>query len=385
MRRWIHTFSRFAFPKVTRRAHYYVMANSPLDLGDEARWLADIEQDYEESRILQPDSELLRVQHSVLLASDRYIRDLEQRRSLSRRHGRIAGMAPPPGWVPPPPFPLAFMPNDEPGSPPMLPPDFYPPPPPPIGAPSALIPIGQPRPLGRRLHVSEYSFVHPTPDRDAAQAIPEREGTRAQRKLMVFFWTLERAADTARRLLEQEREAKQSLCEGALRHALDFRDVRAICQFTREHVGLSAQYWPAVVEVLNQGTWRDASEPLRYIRVAARHVRTAIERKHKRQFFDAKREWSSGIVEVAHSRPRDLTWLYERLHDCHLTDDEQALFLAYMIAGLPRHKLAAELGADWDYKRVDRVRRSLTRKLHDFDPQLSSFALHNSHPENFDA
>jgi hypothetical protein len=174
------------------------------------------------------------------------------------------------------------------------------------------------------------------------------------------FQALEEAAERARRLYEQQ------LCE----EVLDAKDVASMKRFTREHIGLTEDFWPEVAEALFRSTWRQATYPLAYIKRVAWNFRQQRYWSENKPFIridaDERLSTDAGRLELAlqfHSKPSDTHRVFELLHDLPLEGEELALFHAHRIVNVPRSALPTVLGDGWDPRRTERVRKRMERKL----------------------
>lgn len=159
-------------------------------------------------------------------------------------------------------------------------------------------------------------------------------------------------------------------CEAVAESALaGSGDQAALERFAVEDVGLKRTDWLDLACALVETNWREANNPLSYLRGAvhkSRRWETAREQcpllKVSQRPWLAEPEMQRQVARRMHAQPRDRLLITELLLDAPFDEPEAYAYMdARYIKGAPIRALPDLLG--WDVQRVERVRKSTERRI----------------------
>jgi len=165
-------------------------------------------------------------------------------------------------------------------------------------------------------------------------------------------------------------------CEAVAESALaGSGDQAALERFAFEDVGLKRTDWLDLAYALVETNWREANNPLSYLRGAV-HKRRRWEstREHRCLLkVDGRRPWLADpelqrqLARRLHAQPQDRLLITETLLDAPFDDEDSYAYVhARYIMGVPLHALPDVLGHGWNARRVERVRKATERSLASF-------------------
>lgn len=139
--------------------------------------------------------------------------------------------------------------------------------------------------------------------------------------------------------------------------AIERNEYMVIVEFTLGVLGLELEHVEHVLAILRAESWRNARDPIAYIRGAARARRHERERRLLVAFEGGERV--DGYDIDAHVDGRDLEVSLAWVDFAQLKPDEQN-FILLRCEGHELKEIARELG--WDAQRLGRVHRALGRR-----------------------
>lgn len=176
---------------------------------------------------------------------------------------------------------------------------------------------------------------------------------------------LERAAEAAARLIPHVWIPTE---HDLVAHAAAHSDDESVLQgFTVNILGIPRRHWLRVGAALYLKNWRASREPLRLLRDAVHADVHAQDRSRMTARLDYQHSLgeSEGIEPAHDPRPEieQRLWagaIVKRIEELPLSDDERAL-LRMRAKGLSHE--ACRQALKWDVKRLERVRRALSRHI----------------------